>query len=494
MPRLRRAGLAAALGALAALGQAPLSLWPLTVLGLALLYAMLRETVGWRRAAWLGGAAGSGYFAVALSWIVEPFLVDIARHGWMAPFALLFLSAGMGLFWAGAFAGARALGGGAAAWMAAGGVAEAIRGRLFTGFPWAQTGHAWIDTPMLHWSSLAGALGLSLLMLGAAAALWHLVAGPSRGWAGMALAAVLGLLVGGAALRPAVQADDTAPVVRLVQPNAAQHEKWDPDKVQIFFDRQMAYSNATGDMGLPDLIVWPETAIPVLLNNAEPTLRAIAKAAREVPVVLGLRRYDGARIFNSLVLLDEAGGVASLYDKHHLVPFGEFIPFGHVLGRLGIRGLAAETGDGFSAGPGAQVIGLGDLGRAIPLICYEGVFARNITRAPARPDVLLLITNDAWFGKVSGPYQHLAQARLRSAEQGLPMIRVANTGVSAMIDATGRITRQIPLGEAGWIDARLPAALPPTLYARTGDAPALLLMALLAALSLWHNARGRPGV
>jgi apolipoprotein N-acyltransferase len=272
-------------------------------------------------------------------------------------------------------------------------------------------------------------------------------------------------------------------VVRLVQPNAPQHEKWDPEKIPVFFQRQIDYTRAGPR---PDLVVWPETAIPVLLNDAQPTLDAIARAARGVPVVLGVQRMAQGRFYNSLVVLDADGGVTALYDKHHLVPFGEYIPFGDWLARYGIQGLAAQNGAGYAAGPGAQVIGLGDLGRALPLICYEGVFPRNVAAAPGRADFMLLVTNDAWFGRVSGPYQHLAQARLRSAEQGLAMVRVANTGVSAMIDPWGRVTARLPLGQAGWTDAPLPAPRPPTLYARTGDLPmlGLTLLALLAAALL----------
>jgi len=160
-----------------------------------------------------------------------------------------------------------------------------------------------------------------------------------------------------------------------------------------------------------------------------------------------------------------------------------------LLARFGIYGLASNEGQGYSPGPGARLIDLGPLGRALPLICYESVFARDLRAAPERAEMILLITNDAWFGQISGPYQHLAQGRLRSAEMGLPMVRVANTGVSAMIDATGRVTASIPLGEAGWRDAALPPALPETVYARLGEAPMLALYALLLGLSLWRNRR-----
>lgn len=489
-PRVRF-GLCMALGALAGLGQAPFGLWPLTLLALAAFYGIC--TLRWTRwqMAVLGLALGTGYFLVALSWIVEPFLVEPERHAWMAPFALVFLSAGLGLLWMAAMSAAQRLGGGAAAWAAALTLAEALRGVLFTGFPWAQAGHIWIGTPMMHWAAYGGSLLLTALTLGAAVALWHLAAGP-RLVSGTAVALLAAMFAGGPYLTTPAAVPETAPTVRLIQPNAAQHEKWDPDKVQMFFDRQVGFT-AAGTA--PDLVVWPETSVPVLLagERAAPgsgtrrTLDTIAGAARGAPVVLGLQRLDGLRYHNTLALLGADGALSALYDKHHLVPFGEYLPFGDTLGRFGLRGFAAREGNGYSPGPGPALIEVPGLGRALPLICYEAVFARNISGAPERPDMLLLITNDAWFGQVSGPYQHLAQAQLRSVEQGLPMIRVANTGVSAMIDARGQITARIPLGEAGWRDAPLPPPAPPTLYARTGDLPMLALLALALFVAGFRN-------
>jgi len=513
--------LCALLGALAGLGQAPWGLWPLTVVALAMLFALFARAATWRRALWLGWAAGTGYFMLSLNWIVEPFLVDVARHGWMAPFALVGLSAGLGLFWAAGFALARAAsggaggragggpgraaGGGAVAWVAALVLVEAGRTYLFTGFPWAQTGHVLIDTGWLFWASWGGALMLTAITLSAAAALWGALTGP-RLPALIALAIIAALHGAGAALTPAPVVPSEAPVIRLVQPNAAQHLKWHPDHTRTFFERQIAFTSEparqpaqqpaqqtaqTAPTSRPDLIVWPETAIPVLLDRAQPAFDAISSAAGGTPVILGVQRTQGLRYFNSLVMLDTSGKVAALYDKHHLVPFGEYIPFGDFFGRFGITAFSAQAGNGYSSGPGAQVIGLGDLGLALPLICYEGVFPQDVRAAPTRPDMLLLITNDAWFGTRSGPYQHLAQARLRSAEQGLPMIRVANTGVSAMIDAAGRVTAAIPLGQAGWLDAPLPPPLPPTMYARIGDGPAVALALLLLALSFQRNRSAR---
>lgn len=205
-------------------------------------------------------------------------------------------------------------------------------------------------------------------------------------------------------------------------------------------------------------------------------------------VIFGIQRGDGPRIYNSLVVLDDEGRQAGVYDKHHLAPFGEYVPFGEVMARFGIHGLAATTGNGFSAGPGAQVLQVGTLGKALPLICYEAVFTQDVLAAPERPDFLLQITNDAWFGTRSGPYQHLAQARMRAIEQGLPMMRSANTGVSAMIDPLGRVSKALPLGTAGYVDAPLFLPHTATVYSRLGDVPVLVL--LLAAFVLFlRNAR-----
>ncbi len=476
--------LAVVAGALGALGQAPVGFWPATVLSLALVW-------GLGRAAGLTGlAAGTGYFAAALFWIVEPFFVDAARDGWMAPFALVFLALGMGLFWGAALAAARLAGGGVAAFIAAFVLVEAVRTHALTGFPWAQVGHALIGTPLLYWASWAGSLGLTALIAMAAAGLWHLFS--RRAGRGLALLALPAALhAAGGMLAHEAAAPAGAPVIRLVQPNAPQHEKWDPARVRVFFERQIGFTAAPFDGPAPTLIVWPETAVPWALADAQPALDAIARAAGGTPVVLGLQRRDGARYYNSLIRLDGGGAVTAVYDKHHLVPFGEYVPFGDYLERFGIHGLAANEGHGYSAGPGPRTIGLGALGRALPLICYEGVFPHDVGGYDVRPDLLLLITNDAWFGQVSGPYQHLAQARLRSAEQGLPMIRVANTGISAMIDAGGRVRAHLPLGRAGWIDAPLPPALPPTPYARTGDVPAILIALVLLALSRLGGGR-RP--
>ncbi len=474
---------AAVAGAFAALGLTPFGLWPATLLAFVVLFLLMAGAQSAGRAAWTGWAAGTGYFAVALHWIVEPFLVDVARHGWMAPFAVVFLAGGLALFWAAAFALARGLGRSplalALAWAGAMTVAAMIRGSVFTGFPWALPGYIWVDTPALSLAAFVGPYGLTFLTVALPA-----LAGCAllrRSWP--AAVPAVALAVGVAALlviRPgtAATATEAGPVIRLVQPNAAQRDTWDPQKVNDFFHRQLGYT-ADGTAPRPDLIVWPETAIPWDLTSNAIARTMIADVAVGVPTVVGFQRQEGARVFNSLAVLDKTGEVATLYDKHHLVPFGEYIPFGDVAARFGLTGFATRDGNGFSSGPGPRLLDLGSLGRALPLICYEAIFPQDVQDAPERPDWLLQITNDAWFGRIAGPQQHLAQARVRAVEQGLPLVRVANTGISAVIDADGQVTASLPLNEAGFVDAALPPAHAATLYARAGDVPVLVL-ALLA--------------
>jgi len=268
--------------------------------------------------------------------------------------------------------------------------------------------------------------------------------------------------------------------VRLVQPNAPQDEKWDPEKALIFVDRLIEFTAAPGS---PDLIIWPETAIPYRLDRAEPLLAQIAAAAKGVPVITGINRSEAGRNHNSLISIGSNGQPSDVYDKVHLVPFGEYIPFGQMAGAIGMGSLAARDGFGFSPGKAVRLIET-PLGRALPLICYEAIFPQHGGALTERPDYLLQITNDAWFGTFSGPYQHLDQARFRAVEQGLPLLRAANTGVSAVIDPRGYVQEKLTIGVAGYLDAEMPRRLAePTLYARTGDWPIMMLLfAALAAL------------
>ncbi len=471
------AGLAFGLGAVMATGQAPLGFWWLTLLGLVAMIHLVTRGPG---AGWLALFGGAGYFALALSWIVQPFLIDVAQYGWMAPFAIVFISFGFALFWAAAGYVAGQMPGRALRTVTfATGLAavELARGYVLTGFPWALIGHVWIDTPLAQVAALVGPSGLTLLTVIAVALplafRWRgLIAGAALLAAGLAFG-----MVRLAEPEPAAR----GVTLRLVQPNADQAVKWDPDVAGMLFDRQLAFTRA---LPTPDVVIWPETSVPYLMEDDPAVGQAISVAAGGVPVLAGIQRYDGVQAWNSLAVIGDAGQITALYDKYHLVPFGEYIPFGDVLyDWFGIRAFAARQGNGYAAGNGPQVIDLGGaLGKFVPLICYEAVFPQDLRGLPDRPDWILQITNDAWFGTLTGPYQHMAQARFRAIEQGLPLVRVANTGISAVVDARGRIVAELPRGIAAYLDTGLPGAMDETPYARWGEWPVLVL---LAGLAIW---------
>ncbi|MBW7921279.1 MAG: apolipoprotein N-acyltransferase [Rubellimicrobium sp.] len=478
-------------GALVALGQVPFSL-PFVALA-ALAVAMTVPLP--RRGAFLAGwALGFGHFLVALEWITRPFMVDAARDGWMAPFGLVAMTGGLALFWGAAFwlaariaPRARLPGPLVLAPLWAG--AEALRSVVFTGFPWALIGHVWSETALLQSLRLWGVEGLTLLTLLAAALMaLGLRRGFTRAGAVLALVPPTALLAALPLLDPGpAPADDPqAPMVRIVQPDVPQEDKTDPAAIPVYTRRLL---DLTALPGAPDFVLWPETALPWLLETMPDVLAMVADAAGGAPVVLGVQRGGAGVYYNALALLDPQGEVAALYDKHHLVPFGEYVPFGDLLARFGIHGLAAAEGGGFSAGPGPAVMEVPGIGPAMPLICYEGIFPAEVAAAPLRPRLLMLATNDAWFGDFAGPYQHFALGRMRAIEQGLPLLRAANTGISAVIDGRGRVLDSLALGEAGIIDAALPPALAPPPYARTGDAPVRLLLGLWLLLALFWRRR-----
>jgi apolipoprotein N-acyltransferase len=425
----------------------------------------------------VGLFAGAGYFAVALNWLVQPFMIDAAKDGWMAPFALLFMAFGLALFWAAAGYATRWLRG-AFGFALALTAAELARGYVLTGFPWALVGHIWIETPVAQLAAWVGPSGLTLLTMVAAAGLARrqVIAGA---FAVLMLAGAWGY--GAWVLAQPMPADrDVA--LRLVQPAAAQQAKWDPDLAQQFLDRLLAF---TAVKPAPDLVIWPETALPYRIDRHPELAGIIADAGGGALVAVGMQRVEGARGWNNLSVFGPDALPLASYDKHHLVPFGEYIPFGDALfTALDISAFASSEGNGYSAGAGPQLLDLGPkLGRVLPLICYEAVFPQDL-RGTDRPDWLLQITNDAWFGTQSGPFQHAAQARLRAIEQGLPLVRVANTGVTAVYDARGRITASLDFGIAAYLDTALPAALPATPYSRWGEVPLLVLLCggLLALL------------
>ena len=478
MRPLRNSLFAFGFGAVAALGHAPFGLWWAALAGFAgLIWAVTRGP----RPAFAAWAGGAGYFGLALHWIVEPFLVDAAMHGWMAPFALILMAGGLAAFWGlAAWLAARVTPGavGLALWLA---LAELARGHVLTGFPWALPAYVWADTPLRMAAAQIGPYGLTLATLLICALP---VAG--RGWAARGMGAVVaaGLLAAAFLLgagQGAREVGATGAAFRIVQPNVPQREKWDPVLGPAHAARLLQLTEG----GDPALILWPESAVTLPLDMAGETLAGALGASGGVPVLTGINRRDGEDWFNAAVIVTPAG-VVETYDKVHLVPFGEYIPFRSEV----MRRLAGFSGFGFSPGAAVRAVDT-PLGRAVVHICYEAIFPGQVRRAGERPRLLVQITNDAWFGRFAGPYQHLIQARFRAAEEGLPLIRAANTGVSAVIDAYGRVVTSLPLDTAGVLDATLPGALSPTPYSRLGDRPvAIILLLAIGFIAIGKRRRG----
>jgi len=475
------------LGALSALAFAPTHFVPALLLSYPGLWWLLSGCRRWPAAFGLGWSFGFGQFVAGLYWIGAAFLVDADRFAWLLPFAVSMLPAGLALFVASAVALAWRAPAGWRRWLALGGLwtlAEGLRAHLFTGFPWNQLGYAWaFSDAVTQAAALFGVYGLSLATALAA------VAPAAFGWRGLAggLAAFAAIWAGGALrLADAVPAEVAGVRLRVVQPNIDQRDKWRRPLMRANFERHLQLSSAPGAGAITHL-VWPETAVPYLTGDMAWQAPLMGRLLKPGGLLFaGATRAVGPPLqaWNSLYAIQPDGRFAAVYDKHHLVPFGEYLPLRALLAPLGVAGLAASEHD-FSAGAGAQVWRLPGLPPAQPLVCYEVIFPHEID---AEAEWLLNVTNDAWFGRSSGPYQHLAMARFRAIENGIPVVRSANTGVSAVIDPWGRVLRSLPLGEAGAIDSPLPRRIGPPAYRRWGDAP---LAALLLLSSIYCCRRGR---
>jgi apolipoprotein N-acyltransferase len=448
-------------------GHAPFSIPIGVVLGLPVLAALLMHA----QTAWggfrLGWLAGTAYFAGSMFWIVEPFFVEPEIFGWMAPFAILFLSVGLALFWAVGF-GVAARSQGVSRLIllvVALTLVEFARAHVFTGFPWGLLAYVWSETPVFQLLAWTGPHGLGMITVAVGVLPMMLPWRWLRG--GLIAASVGGLWLLGLQLEPTQDSKMRGVTVRLVQPNAPQHLKWDPAHMADIFQRGLALSQ--GDGAQVDAVIWPETALPFRWGNNERGFAMLREAVGDTQFIGGVQRPEAGAMYNSMVHLDASGAELAIYDKSHLVPFGEYIPFANLAARFGIFGFADIDQMGFAAGTGPRVIQVEGLPPYLPMICYEAIFPGLAQVKGQRPEWLLHLTNDAWYGEFSGPYQHLVQARARAIEQGLPVARAANTGVSGMIDPYGRLIASIPLNSTGFLDAALPEPLPPTFYSRWGE-------------------------
>jgi len=528
--RIADAALAAGAGVVAAFGFPPDGIGWLTLAALAVL-AWRLPGASPRRAAALAWLFATAWHFTALSWVSEAFRVTFPDMGPVSYLPVAGLAAGLALFWTLAVYLWRrfwpaADQGGAPAFLglaAALGLGEWLMGHLFTGFPWALAALAFAEDPMLaqHVRAL-GTYGLSLTLIAAPLALAGafaravdlrtlpvadtalaliavaITAAPwdrlptERAAAAAATpsprsepAPAAGAPPAAAAARPAVDAGDpeTWPVIRMVQGNIPQRIKWQVENRTAIFVRHLQLSRAPAPRPLA-AIVWPETATPFRPDASPEAMQALASVAPPGGyVILGapLRRQeaDGREVHtNSLIAVDPTGAIVARYDKAHLVPGGEYVPFEEILpfGKL------VEGRGSFTPGPGVKTVDLPGLPAFSPLICYEVIFPGAVAVESDRPAFLLNVTNDAWYGASAGPHQHLAIARLRAIEEGLPLIRVANTGISAAFDGRGREIGRIPLQETNYLDVALPPPEAETVYARYGDALFFALTALFAAV------------
>lgn len=500
--RWLRIGLALLAGAGAAFAHPPFGVLP-GLLGYPLLMILSERSDTPRGAFWMGWLAGFAYFFIGCWWVAEAFFVN-PEQAWMAPFAASLLPAGLGLFWGCACAlyrsfaplGARRVLLFAALFC----LFEWLRGNILTGFPWNPAGASWrAGGGVSQFASVAGVYGLSLLTVAAVCAFAPLIGpgGRRERWisAGAGAVVLLALVAGGMARLSGAQVRLTDTTVRIVQADVQQESKWSPDSYRSIVQRYLALTSQPGSR-LPDVVVWPEGALPATANDvfASADGQALAEAMRPGQTLLmGLSRGeaaadapDGARYYNSLFALHDEGAalrIASVYDKHRLVPFGEYLPLGGLMSTLGVRSLVHVPSD-FSAGPVPAPIDLPNAPRVQPLICYESLYPGFTAGGEDRPRWIVNASNDAWFGKTSGPRQHLNLASYRAIETGLPIVRATPTGVSAMIDPWGRIVdgQRLEPGVMGVIDAPLPEPTGVTPFGRWGDA-LFWLMLLVAGVA-----------
>ncbi len=500
-------------GLAAALAHPPFGLLP-GLLGYGLLLWLLDQASDHPRplrAAFLRGwLAGLAYFALSTWWIAEAFFVDAANQGWMAPFAVALMAAGLALFWGGAALIYRLLrpAGVGRVLVFAGCLTlfEWLRGHVLSGFPWNLPGETWgAGSLPSQFASVVGAYGLTWITVAIAA-----TAGLAPGWRrlekiayGLALAALAGLYLFGWAARPdafvTARGGPIQPLVRIVQADVKQVAKYDPASFRDIVHRYVTLTAQPSKTGVrPDIVIWPEGAIPAAADDylapGTWTRAAIQNALQPGQILMvGAYREDGTidkpLYYNTfLVLRRTADDLEFLgkYDKHRLVPFGEYMPAEPLMTAIGFKTLV-HVGDGFTAGPRPAALAPSGLSPFQPLICYESLFPGFVSDAVKaggpRPQFIVNVSNDAWYGVTSGPLQNLNLSSYRAIEEGIPMLRATPTGVSAVVDSSGRIRfgERLGLGANGIIDARLPRVGPATVYSRLGDAP-LWLFLLISGL------------
>lgn len=489
------------LGALTALAMPPVSFFPVLFVTLSgLLWVLDGFKRARKRQAFIAGWSFAwGYFIAGLYWIVYALGVDLSKFFWLVPFTLLGLPAVLAIFPAVAILlthlsrtqGLAKCLVFSILWV----TFEWLRGHIFTGLPWNLAGYSWMPCPsVLQSVSVIGVYGLSLLtvLIGTMPYAWFL--SPQPRVARPLIAGILGAFVimtaaGYWRLSNAPPLSNEGEIVRIVQPNIKQEAKWDPSLARQNFSRLIKLS-ALPSKRQVQYLIWPESATPFFLDESPEALKSIERLLPKGSVLFTgapRRQVDSngktVAIWNSLLIVNDGGQVLEAYDKSHLVPFGEYVPWRAYLPSW-VRKITYGSLD-YSAGPSPKTLVLPNIKPFSPLICYEVIFPGEVvSKHDQRPQWILNATNDGWYGYTSGPFQHAAIARMRAIEEGVPLVRAANTGISLVVDAYGRQVARLGLEQTGVLDAVLPQALAgETLYARYGDKTLVLMILILGILS-----------
>jgi len=522
----RAAVLAVAVGAISALGLAPYHAFPVLFFTLPVLVWLLDGAVApagsrgffgvFRRywpAFFRGWLFGFGYMLAGMWWVGKAFLVDTDEFAWLLPLAVTALPAGLALFYGFGTALARlAWGDGWVRLAALAGaltVAEWLRGTVLTGLPWNTLGMIFMPTPMfMQTAGLVGLYGVTFLAVFVASAPAIFAPGadadpatgahkPRRMRSVLAIAFILLVAHAGYGFTVLSTAkEDMQPGIklRIVQPSLLQTEKWEPENEPEIMQRYFDLSNADRGPKAASVasfthIIWPESAFPFILTQRRDVLASIAAMLPSgTTLITGAMRLEeaadapaGRRIFNSLYAIDGDGEIAAAYDKTRLLPFGEFLPFQDMLESVGLQQLTQLRG-GFAQGSRRSTIAFGATPAFLPLICYEVIFPSRVRGTGDAPEWIVNVTNDAWFGETAGPYQHAHQTRIRAVEEGLPVARAANSGISMIVDGYGRVISSLALGERGVVDGPLPQSVGPTIFVQIGNMAVILAVCFLLLL------------
>ena len=470
------------LGIICALGNDPWALWYFSIFSLIIWFWLITKNKIPKNIFKETFRFGFGYFFISLIWIVEPFFVEPWIHGWIAPIALIALPSFLALIWAlFAFFGHYFL---SSVGIVIGlSLAEYCRLYLLTGFPWATISYVLLDTNAEKWLSLIGPYGLSLFLLFTCfiVAFAFQTRKKLNAFLAVSTTSILFLIPN---FFGKENSRSLSFSVRLIQPNAVQEKKWSEEFAPVFFKNMI---EMTSQNPKPDIVIWPETSLYLPYNSAFEELDKMKEAAGESILIFGALKIDATNFLKNSLIIENKNQETVFYDKAKLVPFGEYLPFINLKNYFKISERSNLFGWGFKSGKGSELLSLPNGLTFVPLICYEAIFSNFLKPSVKDADFILQITNDAWFGKSIGPQQHLAQLRIRAIEYGLPVIRVANTGITAIIDAEGKVVKKLSINKSGYLDSFIPSRKHTTIYGKFGDLIFLSLVLLTLVIAFLNK-------